>query len=537
MESRLCRFLKKEFKIRDEDFAFYEKIGVLPPTLCPDERQRRRLTHRNLINLYSRPCDFSKKKIISNYSPDKAFTVYDQEIWWSDKWDPMTYGMDFDFTKPFFTQFQELQKNVPRPALLNRNSQNSQYTHHSDGNKNVYMGFNVGWCEDCMYITNYCLNSKDCVDCYAIDKCEKCYECVNTKNSFNSLYLILSSQCSDSAFLYDCRNCSHCFLCWNLRNKKYCILNQQYSKENYEKEIGKLWNNTHSKKLEIYQEFLAYINKNAIHRYAIIEHSENCTGDLIFNCKNVQDSYWAIESQDCRYCYDIGKLKDSYDSYEPYTGELQYECHACNKGYHLIGCSICYENNDLNYCEFCYNCSFLFGCIGLRHKNYCILNKQYTKEEYIDLSNRIIEHMKKTGEWGEFFPSALSPFAYNESVADQYFPLEKEEALKMGFRWKDIDKREFQKTTFNLQNEILACELCGRNYKILNQELVFYKEMKIPVPRECFFCRYRRRSNLYNPRKLWERNCKKCGAKLLSSIASDRQEIIYCEKCYLEAVY
>ena len=37
--------------------------------------------------------------------------------------------------------------------------------------------------------------------------------------------------------------------------------------------------------------------------------------------------------------------------------------------------------------------------------------------------------MMKTGEWGEFFPSSLSPFGYNETVAQEHFPMSREEVL------------------------------------------------------------------------------------------------------------
>jgi hypothetical protein len=51
------------------------------------------------------------------------------------------------------------------------------------------------------------------------------------------------------------------------------------------------------------------------------------------------------------------------------------------------------------------------------------LNKQYTKEEYEKLLPKIIAHMKKTGEWGEFFPISISPFNYEETPAMDYYPL------------------------------------------------------------------------------------------------------------------
>ena len=34
-----------------------------------------------------------------------------------------------------------------------------------------------------------------------------------------------------------------------------------------------------------------------------------------------------------------------------------------------------------------------FGCVGFKHKQYCILNKQYTKEEYEKLVQKIIKQM------------------------------------------------------------------------------------------------------------------------------------------------
>ncbi|USN57470.1 MAG: hypothetical protein H6766_03385 [Candidatus Peribacteria bacterium] len=65
-----------------------------------------------------------------------------------------------------------------------------------------------------------------------------------------------------------------------------------------------------------------------------------------------------------------------------------------------------------------------FGCDGLRNKEYCIFNQQYTKEEYNELAPKIIDHMKQTGERGEFFHPSLSPFGYNETVANEYYPVE-----------------------------------------------------------------------------------------------------------------
>lgn len=81
------------------------------------------------------------------------------------------------------------------------------------------------------------------------------------------------------------------------------------------------------------------------------------------------------------------------------------------------------------YCIDCDSSSFLFGCNGLRNKQYCIFNTQYTKEQYEALLPTIIEHMIATGERGKFFDPSVSVFAYNETIASLHFPLSESEAL------------------------------------------------------------------------------------------------------------
>jgi len=62
------------------------------------------------------------------------------------------------------------------------------------------------------------------------------------------------------------------------------------------------------------------------------------------------------------------------------------------------------ESSDLAYCDNCYSCKDCIGCVGLNKKRYCILNRQYSKEEYETLAATIIKQLRETGEWGKFFP-------------------------------------------------------------------------------------------------------------------------------------
>ena len=102
-ETKQCQNCKKDFIIEPEDFDFYVKIKVPAPTFCPDCRMQRRFAWRNERVLHRNVCAKTGKKIITGFAPDSGLNVYDREIWWSDSWDPMIYGVDYDFQKPFFS--------------------------------------------------------------------------------------------------------------------------------------------------------------------------------------------------------------------------------------------------------------------------------------------------------------------------------------------------------------------------------------------------------------------------------------------------
>src|SRR3989344_273751 len=117
METRACQNCKQNFTIEPDDFKFYEKMQVPPPTFCPKCRFQRRLAFLNLFNLYQRPCDLCGKNPVSDFAPGSPYKVYCAECWWSDKWDPLDYGRDYDFSRPFFEQIKELWRDVPLLGL------------------------------------------------------------------------------------------------------------------------------------------------------------------------------------------------------------------------------------------------------------------------------------------------------------------------------------------------------------------------------------------------------------------------------------
>jgi hypothetical protein len=531
-----------EEKLREKISASALEVSKLPsPSYCPDCRQQRRLARRNERSYYKRSCDLCRKEMLSMYPPRTPFPVYCYACFWRDTWDPLSYGRSFDFSRPFFAQFLELQNAVPRITLFGKNNENCEYINHSVNSRNCYLCVDVAQTQD-TYYSKWMIDCKDCCDCYQLEKSELCYESQYSVTLSRSVYAFLCNTSSNLAFCYDCEDCQDCFLCSHLRHKKFCIGNEQLSEEDYRRMMQE-WDFSSSATFErALGEYRAMLKKT-FHRGEQILFSEHCSGDFIYHCKNVHHSFGVIESQDCLYCYDAGHMRDCMDAYEPaFDCELQYDSHGCNGGKRLLACHICYDNDSLAYCDFCHNSSHLVGCIGLKRKDHCILNKQYSKEEYTELLPRVIGHMREANEWGQFFPMELSPFAYTETVAQEYYPLKVEqERDEIPNVAKSIPAAGLPDQTNDIPDDVLnwaiVCEVTRRPFVLTKQELAFYRKMHLPIPRLHPDERHKRRMAFTNPRKLWNRSCAKCGKDMQTTYAPDRPETMYCESCYLQTVY
>ncbi len=576
METRNCQNCKQDFNIEPEDFSFYKKMKVPPPTFCPDCRFQRRLMFRNNRVLYKRNCALCQKSMLSAYSKEKPFIIYCRECWLSDKWEPMDYGKEYDFRVPFFEQFSNLRKEVPRANMYQTNFVSSDYCSYGIDFKECYLLFG-GHNNERVFFGNQIFDSRDSLDISFSEKIEFSYqvfECARTNKLFWSSH---SYDCVDSAYLVDCRNCINCFGCVGLVNKQYYIWNQPHTREEYleflEKNSGSC--KSHLENLEK----LESLRLTTPHRYARVYKSTNSDGDDLSEVRNTHASFSSRQAEDSKFLFFCrhGSL-DCYDvSFLGFNAESIYEnCHGFGGNNTAFGARN-FNNQDARYNEECHDCKDIFGCEGLRKRQYCILNKQYSKEEYEILLPKIIKHMEdmpyldgkgRVYKYGEFFPTDLSPFAYNETIAQEYFPMSKEEIKESGYSWKDIEDRNYKidlqgadlpdnisEISEEILNKVIACghdgkckHQCTEAFKIVPEELKFYKRMNLPLPRLCPNCRHYERIGQRNPLNLWDRSCMcekeshfhgkdKCVVEFKTTYAPDRPEIVYCEKCYQQEVY
>lgn len=504
------------------------------PKLSPLERNRRRMSFRNDRTFYSRTCDMTGNAIIALYPQESPYTVYHPDTWYADTWDALDFGREYDFNHPFFDQFLELSLQVPRLSIDIVNCENSNYCNYCGDNKNCYLDIAGEGNEDCMF-NLFTKHSKDCLDCTFVYNSQLCYECINCYDCYETTFSRYLDNCNDCHFCFDMKGCKNCLFSYNLRQKQYCIGNTQYSKEEYEKHKKDMLNptpETFASNVKKYETMLAH----AIHRDMYMTNSENCQGNNIVNSKNCHNCFNISNCEDCENLYDVLDAKDCSDlNYSLYKPEASYELISTLQMQYSAFCMASHYCNNSYYCDLCNNSGNLFGCIGLNQKEYCILNKQYSKEAYHEMKDRIIQHMTQTGEWGEFFDPRISPFGYNETVAHEYMPLSKEEALSQGYKWKEETVNSKQ-LPVNSEG-VVICEKTGKPFKIIPQEQHFYNKMNLPLPQVCPDARHQSRMDARPARQLFERTCSKSGEPVWSVHGRDCGWSVYGEKAYLESVY
>jgi hypothetical protein len=450
-------------------------------------------------------------------------------------------------------QFKELFLISPQPALTrDPTSVNSDYTNYGIQLKNCYYTFGGINSEEIMFSV-WPLFAKNSLDMLISQNTDFSYNGVFPDGCYNCNYVYFSKDCLDCDFIYDCRNCSNCFGCVNLRNKKYCIWNTQYNKEDYLDKI-KEFNLGDRKELKNYIDKLEKIIHDFPIRATRNEHSENYSGNYIINSKNTFNSFWCLDSENNNYTDFTANSSDNYDcSVGSWTSNVYSTIcvgvHSSNVKFSSLG----RELRDSEYIVNCKNCQYCFGCIGLYNAKFCIFNKQYTEEEYWKLVDGIKIKMLESGEYGEFFPLSISPFPYNASLSNIMYPTSKEKVLDLGGWWYEDDKinipenmiikerKEISEDIENITDDILdigiKSEGNGKLFRIVKEELEFYRRKKIAIPSLTPYERIINRFKYVNNFKVFKDKCFKCGLEILSSYATSDGFKPYCDDCYKKEIY
>lgn len=558
VETRECKQCQASFSITDKDMRFYDKISPIfngkkyqipTPTFCPDCRQQRRLAFRNEKSLYKRKCDISWKMILSIYSPDKPYKVYNTKDRRSDKWDGLDYGRDINFNESILSQINSLHHEVPMLSINVIANENCDYVNYCWYSKSCYLSYNCDYSENLLYCSN-CIKCEHSLDLYKCSDSTACFDSIDLYNCYNISHSNFCFDSNNSAYIMHCRNVSHCFGCINLVNREFCIFNTQYTKEDYSAKLSELTQLSPEEQFKLSREIWL--------KYPVLfmrwSNNEKVTGNYIFNSKSAENCFDVKDCENIQNCGTVNTIQNCHDwNHTWYDSSWCYELSSC--GDRIVKSAFSFNirsiGNDVLYCFLWTNLKDCFGCVGLKNKQFCIFNKQYTREEYEKLVPKIIEKMKVDWERGEFFPSSFSSFWYNETIAMEDFPLSKTEALKQWFNRSDYES-PFPKVEKTLKanelpdikfvnddilNRAIICEVTGKPFRLIKPELEFYRKHNLPLPTKHPDQRHKERIVLRNPRKLWDRKCMKCGIGIQTTYSPDRPEIVYCEQCYNKEIY
>lgn len=522
-------------------------LSIPPPPECPRCSRLRRQAWQNEKSLYHRTCDLSGKKIVSVYSPDKPFPVYGHEAWISDDWDAGSFAQPYDASRSFFEQFHELHRKVPRKAQNLVQCENCDFNNNLWSSKNAYLSFMSSYLVDCYY--DYASwDVKNSIEVWyskfielshTIISSENLYGCIECERCFHSNALRLCKRCS---------GCSHCFGCYGLKQKQFHIFNEPVGETEYHRFMREAafgsWQANRDWR-ERAHAFFATLPQEAI---VADDFSEDFTGNFVFRTVRSESCFVATDVEDCVDLFESARTKDCAGLDFSYTCTLCYDSASTIQSFQcafLDNCSHCNESYYLSQCD---NCTHCFGCVGLRRKSFCILNKQYSEAEYFPVRNAIVTALTSRGEWGSFFPIALSDFGYNETEAALNRPLRREDAASLGASWS-----EYQASSGAPQQEVLSadalpdhiadagddvllrawrCTRTARPYRIIAKELEFHRGYEIPLPRIHPLERYRDLVAHHGGTSLQSSRCTRCHtATHASTVAADSSQLC-CFSCF-----
>ena len=355
--------------------------------------------------------------------------------------------------------------------------------------------------------------------------------------------------------LAHCRNCADCFWCVNLINAQYCFLNEQLTKEQYKQKIAAI--NLGSRKVR--KEWLAAFEKH-INKYPKPSVLQRQTEQVLWNLvERAKDGFMCFEGADfehCRYCTDLNSHAKYCMDYSVW-GEYAERIYAsitvgenASNIYFSVNCRP--DVTNLFYCEECVMCKDCFGCVWLKNKQYCILNTQYTKDEYFLKVSQIITSMQTQWERWRFLPRKHAPFAYNESTAHTHISLSKKQALQQWYRWQDnifdiniwddVDiydegEDDIAKVSDDICKKAMRCPVSQRLFKIIPLELQFYKKYHIPLPIHHSDTRFYQNFTKRPWRDLLLRKCDKTGEQILSVYPESVPFKVYSQEAYNQEVY
>jgi hypothetical protein len=499
---RTCRITGAHFLVTQAEQDILRRIGEfnpaigksLPlPSVHPFENIRQIYSFSAHMYLHRSKSALSGVPQLSMFDTERGYRICTIDEFWSDSVDNIEFGVPFDFNRSLAEQWGSLLHRVYLPPLNITNVEGSDYVTSARNVKNCYLCFAINDSQDCLYCMHH-NNGNDNLYCIGAKYCQYCFGCLDVERCYSCQHLQDCQDCSSCFGCSDCADCHDCIGCAGLRHARNCLFNSGVSKEKvdaFRAENDFAEQKARRELLARCEEFIAAQNHQT--QYNI--NAEECSGIYIVNSRNLLQCYHASGSEDCGYLL-VGN--DSRDCWRGYgvRSELCYQAGPIHTT-GLVYASRVWGGENNVYSHLLYNCSNCFGCIGLVRKSYCVLNRQYKREEYFEIVPRIIAQMSANGEWGEFLSPKYAPLYYEESLGpDLIESVSDAELSRRGYCTRpavqqgavgEIDSSSLpehidQVDVGELAGRSVAGAASGQAFRYQRKELEFYKKHRIALP-------------------------------------------------------
>jgi len=495
------------------------------------------------------------KSIISNVHPSTGIRVLPDSEWFAK--DFQDQAVEIDLEKSFFDQYYKLNRAVPRAAGYHYVPPVRSLSFISLGDEDSY--FVLGsQSKRCFSSTNI-YDTEDSVECARLRGGQLCCNVIRSDRMYRCFFTRESFDCTDSSFIFDCRNCSFCFGAVNQRNKKYLWFNEQLNQVEWEKRRSEV-------DLSSWQTRQEYENK--FHDFVVMAvwpenfnvNEKDSSGEYLQDCRGIRNGYYIESSgssdlENVSFVLGRAPSQDIYGGFAIIASSDCYQVLGVNNASQIkFALSIISDSFDCEYCETCYNCEHCFGCVGLKYKKFCILNKQYSEDEYWKILDELKCVMLERGEYGDLPLANFSTQVCQSSGLGVIYGASDAECRLFGA--KEIKPADdgaegavLEPTLIRPVSEIpdriedkekiagtvWRDEKMNRRFSYLLPELEMYDQLKIAPPRKH---PTRRITDLYREMNMpifFETECQKCQKKISTAknqAYPDRK--IYCHACYLK---
>ncbi len=548
-ENKICADCKKDFIIDSGDLILYEKVGLKIPGQCFECRLKQYAAFWPFGKFRKGTSDLTGESLITILPNNARYHIYKSHEWHGDAWEGFNFGQDYDPSRSFFDQLKELQEKVPRPHQVGKDNVNCDWSDDVWHSKNCYLTRSVFKCEDISYGYRVieCKNSFDIAHSFNL---QNCYDCLACHNSFNLNFCENSKDCIDSYFLFDCRNCQNCFMSYNLRNKQYCLRNIQYTKDEYQKLVQEIKLDSYKNIENLKSEFENILKNEAVHRENFNLKTTDSKGNYMVNCDKCVNIFSYEDSQNCRNQLRGLGNKDCIDGMGIFGKVEVSGNNSCVLYSYAVKHSSWSMGRYSEYLDMCDEVEYCFGCVGLKKKKYCILNKQYSKEEYEKLKEKVIADMEASSEYGKFLPYSMGLCGYNLSTAIVYFPdFKKENILQKGGYWSEEDLSSedgmpslelpdsILETKADIITQALICPETHYRFNISEAEYEFHKNRNFALPRLHFDLRILKKARKTAVLKSYPYKCFYCKNDIMAYYPPEWEyQKIACEECYKQNI-